>query len=42
MREFFELIHTYSDESIGIAILILSIIWYVCDTIRDIYKNKKR
>lgn len=40
MRELFELIHTYSDEATGVAVFLLLVVWYVCNTIKDIYNKK--
>ncbi len=42
MREFFELIHTYNDEAAGLAMFLLIVIWYICDTIGNIFKNKNK
>lgn len=41
MRDFFELIHTYSDEALVLAMFLVFIICYICDTIGNIFKHKK-
>lgn len=42
MRDLLELMHTYRDEALGLAVFILLIVWYVCDTIENICKNKNK
>lgn len=42
MRDLLELMHAYGDEALGLAVFILLIVWYVCDTIENICKNKNK